>query len=67
MFSNDDIKDFIDSDDQETKNIYSLSVDEVIINETIIRINVISKNIEELKEVAIKILDALDGSKWIWW
>lgn len=63
MFSNDDIKDFIDSDDQETKNIYSLSVDEVIINETIIRINVISKNIEELKEVAIKILDALDGSK----
>ena len=63
MFSDDDIKDFIDSDDQETKNIYSLSVDEVIINETIIRINVISKNIEELKEVAIKILDALDGSK----
>ena len=63
MFSDDDIKDFIDSDDQETKNIYSLSVDEVIINETIIRINVISKNIEELKEVAIKILNALDGSK----
>lgn len=63
MFSDDDIKDFIDSDDQEAKNIYSLSVDEVIINETIIRINVISKNIEELKEVAIKILDALDGSK----
>ena len=63
MFSDDDIKDFIDSDDQEAKNIYSLSVDEVIINETIIRINVISKNIEELKEVAIKILDALDGIK----
>lgn len=59
MFSDDDIKDFIDSDDQEAKNIYSLSVDEVIINETIIRINVISKNIEELKEVAIKILDYL--------
>lgn len=63
MFSDDDIKDFIDSDDQETKNIYSQSVDEVIINETIIRISVISKNIEELKEVVIKILDALDGSK----
>ena len=63
MFSDDDIKDFIDSDDRETKNIYSLSVDEVIINETIIRINVISKNIEELKEVAIKILDVLDGIK----